>query len=931
MDIQDRRYIIGIDLGTTNSAVSFVDLNAKEKKDKGIRLFEIPQLTGAGEVSSLQVLPSFYYIPGKYEISEEVIRLPWDQRITHAVGSFARDQGSRVPSRLVSSSKSWLCHTNADRRARILPWGSSAEVGKVSPVQATAAFLEHIRKAWNSTVGNEDDYLENQFLIITVPASFDEIARDLTIEAAKTAGLFNVILLEEPLSAFYSWLLYHEKDWHELVKPGELILVCDVGGGTTDLTLITLKETEGQTPGFERIAVGDHLILGGDNIDLTLARHVEMQFTGKVSLDGDRWKTLTHLCRRAKENILNGESDSETITLMGGGSSLIGGTLTAKIDRGMLEKIVLEGFFPLVEKSEIVRDSLKKGISEFGLPYEQEPAITRHIGNFMEKHRTDIEHAVGPGNAFPDLILFNGGSLKAKVVQERIRESVRVWFDEKDENRPRTLETKSLDTAVALGASYYGLVKAGKGVRVGSGSPRSYYLGIARSDDASADIKNAICIVPRGLDEGTRIALKNMEFDVLTNQPVAFDLYSSSYRSGDKTGDMVAIDETLTPLPPLQTVIQFGRKGLKTAIGVTVEAEYTESGVLELWCASVSTSHKWQLRFQLRDISKHSGISDREVFDSAMLAEILSIVTDAFEKDASSATLASLVKSITSSAHRSRNDWPLGLIRKITDVLLENADRRKFSPEHEVRWLNLVGFCLRPGFGDGFDEQRIKQLWKIYKTGVIFKKNQQALTEWWIMWRRVAGGLSAGQQRQFSQDLRALLLPKKGTKVRIPPQERVEMYMALANMERLSPKEKTEWGRALLAEITPKKTKPQYLWSLSRIGARELLYGPVDRVVPPNEIATWIGWMLENEWKNVGAAGDAMVQMARKTGDRARDIDSVLAGRLTDWLERNEMGDKTVIVNEVHDFEEQEEDAIFGESLPAGLTLRKVSSGHPMP
>ena len=924
MVMPESRYIIGIDLGTTNSAVSWVDLEAGEKKDKGIRLFQIPQLTGAGEVSALPVLPSFYYIPGKYEISEDSIQLPWDPHAAHAVGAFARDQGSKVPSRLVSSSKSWLCHTNADRRARILPWGAPDGVGKISPVQATASFLDHIRKAWNSRAANEDDYLENQFLIITVPASFDEIARDLTIEAAKTAGLSNVILLEEPLSAFYSWLIDHEKDWHERVAPGELILVCDVGGGTTDLTLITLRQTEGQTPGFERIAVGDHLILGGDNIDLTLARHVERQFGGNVSLDGDRWKTLCHLCRQAKENILNGESDSETITMMGAGSSLIGGTLTAKIDRDMLEQVVLEGFFPLAEKSDEVKAPLRKGISEFGLPYEQEPAITRHIGNFLEKHRDDIGSAVGTGKISPDLILFNGGSLKASVVQERIRAAIRRWFGETDETRPRVLSTRSLDTAVALGASYYGLVKAGKGVRVGSGSPRSYYLGVARNGETPDSKQHAICLVPRGLDEGTRIALKDMTFDVLANQPVAFDLYSSSFRSGDNVGDMLEIDDSLTPLPPLQTVIQFGRKGLKTNIGVTVEAEYTEAGVLELWCASLSTGHRWQLRFQLRDISRSAGVSDREVFDSDVLAHIVSTVQAAFEKDAPASRLTGLVKSITSLAHRSRNDWPLGLIRRISDTLLEKPDWRKHSPEHEVRWLNLTGFCLRPGFGDGLDSQRITQLWKLYKAGVIFRKNQQALTEWWIMWRRVAGGLSAGQQRQFSQDLRPVLMPKKGSKVKVPSQERTEMVMAIANMERLSPKEKTEWGRTLLTEISPKKAKPQYLWSLSRIGARELLYGPVDRVIPPAEVGVWIGWMLENDWKQAAAVGDAMVQMARKTGDRARDVDPELAGKITQWLERNGMAEKGVAVNEVVDFGKQEEDAMFGESLPAGLTLREA-------
>ncbi|MFO8113205.1 MAG: Hsp70 family protein [Desulfosalsimonadaceae bacterium] len=927
MDMLERRYIVGIDLGTTNSAVSWIDTTAGGKKERGIRLFDIPQLTSAGEISSLPVLPSFYYIPGKYDIHEDAIRLPWHPQVSHVVGTFAREQGASVPARLVSSSKSWLCHAGADRQAKILPWGASLEEGKVSPVQASAAYLDHIRRAWNSRVKDEDGLLENQLLVITVPASFDEVARDLTIEAAKTAGLSDAVLLEEPLSAFYSWLVMHEQDWHNHIQPGELVLVCDVGGGTTDLTLITLTETGGQTPRFERIAVGEHLILGGDNIDLALARQVEIQFGTNASLSADRWKTLCHLCRQAKENILNGRMESETITLMGEGSRLIGGTLTARIDSEMLDRIVSEGFFPLVEKSETPSPFPKKGISEFGLPYAQEPAITRHIGNFLENHRKDIETFLGPREPFPDLVLFNGGSLKAEAIRERVCEAIRHWFGKTDENHPRVLETKSLDLAVAHGAAYYGLVKTGRGVRVGSGSPRSYYLGIAHgaaSEENAAETQKAVCIVERGLDEGSRMSLENMTFDVLTNQPVSFDLYSSSYRSGDRFGDIVFIDDTFTPLPPLQTVIQFGKKGAKTAIAVTVEVEYTESGVLMLWCSAVATGHKWQLRFQLRDSASRSPIADREVLDADHLSDVLSIVSEAFQKDAPKDALAGLVKSISKCAGRGRDDWSLGLIRNIADLLLEKTESRKFSSEHEVRWLNLVGFCLRPGFGDGFDEQRIKTLWKIYKSGVVFRKNQQALVEWWIMWRRVAGGLTAGQQRQFSQDLRPVLLPKKGGKVRTPGQERMEMFMAIANMERLAIKEKMAWGRVLISEINPKKARMQHLWCLSRIGARDLLYGPVDRVLPPEEAAKWLEWMLAQTWNQTVPAGDAMVQMGRKTGDRARDIDAALASRVSAWLEEHGMPEKAGPLKEIVALKKQEESAIFGESLPSGLILREA-------
>jgi len=919
----DYRYIIGIDLGTTNSAVSYVDLAADETKNRGIKLFKVPQLTGMGEVSPMPVLPSFCYIPGKYDISADAIRLPWQTDEENFVGTLARDHGAKVPSRLVASAKSWLCHSQADRRSRILPWGAGEEIPRISPVQATAAYLKHIRLAWNSRHGDDDDlYLENQMVVLTVPASFDEVARDLTLEAAKLAGIKNLTLLEEPLAAFYSWLIQHENNWRDFIQPGELVLVCDVGGGTTDFTLITLRETEG-SPRFERIAVGDHLILGGDNIDLALARHVEQQFNNSRPLSADRWKTLCHLCRQAKENILDQGEESETITLMGEGSSLIGGTLSAKITRESLEQIVLDGFFALLRPQAEKSRTPRKGISEFGLPYESEPAITRHVGAFLQAHQEDIRQFLGERSAFPDLILFNGGTLKAELVRERTREALRHCFGEDDTAQPRVLENPNPDLAVALGASYYGLVKTGVGVRVGSGSPRSYYLGFTRKDAAGKEKQAAICLVERGVDEGTTLSLpESLDFEVLTNQPVSFDLYSSSYRSGDRCGDILSVDETLTPLPPLQTVIQFGQKGKKTAIPVAIEAEYTEMGVLALWCRSLSSQHRWRLQFQLRDAGQPAEVGETEVYEAEAVDAAKQRIQDLFARDASAAKRSGVMKAIAGAVNRPREKWPLGFIRELADQLLDMIEVRRLSADHEIRWLNLSGFCLRPGFGDGMDSQRIKTLWKIYRQGVIFRKNAQAKAEWWIMWRRVAAGLSAGQQRQVFQDLRPLVLPKKNAKVRLEPQERVEVWMAVANMERLMAKDKVELGRQLTAGLHPKKTKPQFLWALSRIGAREPFYGPVDRVVAPDEAARWIHTLLSMDWKNPKPAAAALAQLARRTGDRMRDIEADLQQQVVDFLTRNEMTGQVRYVTEVVALEKQDETTVFGESLPSGIVLK---------
>lgn len=920
--MDEKRYIIGIDLGTTNSAVSYVDLQEENRKNRGIRLFKIPQLTGPGEVSALPVLPSFCYLPGGYDISEEAIRLPWRSDAPGFVGRFARDHGSGIPARLVASAKSWLCHSGADRRAPILPWGSGDDVRRISPVQATAAYLKHIRLAWNSTRGDDDAlYLENQTIIITVPASFDEVARDLTIEAATMAGLANVTLLEEPLAAFYSWLIAHESDWEDHIRPGQLVLVCDVGGGTTDFTLITLEQTEGP-PRFVRIAVGDHLILGGDNIDLALARHVEREFSRQSPLTTDRWKTLCHLCRQAKENILNFDIAGDTVTMMGTGTRLIGGTLSAEIDRQTLENIVLDGFFPLVNPDTGAQPGARKGISEFGLPYATEPAITRHIGMFLEKHREDVQQMLQK-SPFPDFILFNGGSLKAGVVQERIREAIRHWFSESDVRLPRVLENPEPDLAVALGAGYYGLVKAGQGVRVGSGSARAYYLGLAGGADGDGDQVTAICLVERGAEEGVRISLPDRAFEVLANQPVSFALYSSSYRSGDRSGDMVLVDDTLTPLPPVQTVIQFGQKGTKTAIPVQMEAEYTEMGVLAVWCRSLSSPHRWRLQFQLRNIVVGTGVRDAEVFESTMVETAASLLEQAFSEHADAAVLSRVSKNLSDAVGRSRDKWPLSFIRRLADTLLIMINNRRFSADHEIRWLNLAGYCLRPGFGDGLDEQRIRQLWKIYKQGVLFGKNSQVDQEWWILWRRVAGGLSSGQQRQFIQDIRSRVVPKKGSKVRIPAQEQHEIWMAIANMERLAVRDKVEFGRMLMDGIQPRKIVPQMVWALSRIGARNLLYGPVDRVVPPAEVAEWIRRMLDMQPRNPAPIGNALIQMARKTGDRVRDMDPDTIEQVADWLEQNQMADKIRFLTTVVPLAPQDETLMFGEELPCGIVLKQ--------
>ncbi|MCP4578489.1 MAG: hsp70 family protein [Deltaproteobacteria bacterium] len=930
------KYIIGIDLGTTNSAVTYIDLDAnKERSRPVIRHFEIPQLTGPGEISKAKVLPSFLYLPGNHEFPDDALALPWnDANKESFAGILAREMGAKSPKRMISSAKSWLCHEKVDRHAPILPWGEDDPGEKRSPIIVTSAYLKHIKNAWNHHLGeDESTLLENQSVVITVPASFDEVARDLTVEAAADAGIPNITLLEEPLAAFYSWLDVHEQKWDQQVAPGELILICDVGGGTTDFTLITLREKDGN-PVFERIAVGDHLILGGDNMDLALAHLSENRLQGekKKKLSMGRWQSLCNQCRQAKEDILGELEDEKTITLIGEGRKLIADTKTTKLTGSDMETVILEGFFPLVTPEESLNLKPRQGMTEFGLPYAQDPAITRYLIRFLEQHREDLKETLNRDSIEPDLIMFNGAALKPAILQERIRAAISTRFHKTEDFPPRVLQNPDLDIAVALGASYYGRVRKGFGVQVDSGSARGYYLGVHLSGKTALDEKTdhhepetAICLVERGMLEGTQNELHDKQFSVLANQPVRFHLYSSSFRSGDAVGDVIPIDETLTTLPPLHTVIKFGKKtkgGL--SIPVKVEAHYTEMGTLALWCQSLKSPHRWRFQFQLRTMDQPSDVSDREVFEESLVNESILKIRETFSGKTAKTQPARLIKDITKTVNAGKEKWPLEFIRRMADELMVLASSRTLGIEHESRWLNLIGFCLRPGFGDALDEHRIERLWKSFHDGPFNTKNVQVRSEWWVLWRRIAGGLSASQQRQIFLTISTLVKPGKGgKKPNLAPQEEMELWMTLANLERLSIEDKAARGKQLIKNLHPKKSRPQHWWALSRIGAREPLYGPIDRVLSPGLVTAWIKTILFQNWKNPKPVGMALSQIARLTGDRKRDLDPEVIKDIIDWLSPHEWADSHIhVLKEVVPLAHREETQMFGESLPSGIHLR---------
>lgn len=564
--------VLGIDLGTTNCAV------ARAGADGSVAVLPIPQLTGPGELRAEPLFPSSLYLHGPTEFAPGSTGLPWDDAPRYLLGEWARRRGIENSSRLVHSAKSWLSHAGIDRTAPLLPLTAPEGVARVSPLEATTAYLAHLRNAIADAAGDQ--------VLITVPASFDASARALTEDAARRAGFAQPILLEEPQAAFYAWLERHE-DWRTRVHPGARILVVDIGGGTTDFTLIAVGEANGELT-LERLAVGEHILLGGDNIDLALARAVEQELAARnTRLDAMQLHMLWQRCRAAKEKLLapGATQTEEPVTILGRGTGLIGGSIKAALRRETLEQILLTGFLPAVPLDEQPARARRAALQEVGLPYASDPRITAHLARFVQQAGA------------PTHVLFNGGVLHAPIVRQRILESLEAWL-----GRPvEVLQGEDLMHAVARGAAYYGLARQGRGIRIRGGVARSYYIGIESSMPAvpgfPAPMK-ALAVVPFGLEEGSSVELPKQEFGLLTGEPAEFRFFSSVSRHDDKPGDILdPIPPGVEELSPIEVTLP---PAAEKVARVTLAADVTATGVLELWCVG-KDGHRWKLEFNVRE------------------------------------------------------------------------------------------------------------------------------------------------------------------------------------------------------------------------------------------------------------------------------------------------------------------------------------------
>jgi molecular chaperone DnaK (HSP70) len=935
-------FLIGVDLGTTNSAVAAVDTR---RRDPRTEVFRIPQLIAPGVVEPWPVLPSFLYFPEPDEIAAGGIALPWEPSPSAIVGVLARDRGALAPARQVTSAKSWLAHPGVDRHGAFLPWGSTGAAPRISPVDASARYLMHLRDAWNATIasGDEAAAFERQSIVLTVPASFDEEARELTVEAAREALLLTLTLLEEPIAAFYAWMA--EQRRAIALEDEEIALVCDVGGGTTDFSLIRVR-VEAGAPSFERVAIGDHLLLGGDNLDLALATIVERRIAEvrpTMRLTITQRSSLRRLCSAAKERMLGeATADRVPITVLGAGRSLIGDSITLDLTRVEVEAALNE-FLPLTRADEESRGHDRRaGLRELGLPYETDPAITRHLAAFLARsaavfasdHRALVVTA-GRRMIRPDLVLFNGGFFTPPVARERIAQTLAGWFG----NTPRLLVTGNLEAAVAIGAATYARLRAGIGrteslVKAGSG--RAYYIALGAP--RGAGLTAAVCVLARGTEEGTERTFDHL-FTVVTNRPVSFSLFSSTTRP-DRAGDIVSLDPDVDAREhaPLVTVFRFGRKSRHVELPVRLSVAFTEVGTLDVWCRSETTEHRWRLQFQVRSAAEEmdgaEGATSKDESSEVVIADEAigaagALIRSLFDRPSGDVTPEDIVAQIEKHFGYAKSAWPLGVIRQLADALLEVGEGRRRSAPLEARWLNLFGFCIRPGFGAAKDPWRITEARKVYAAGVSFVSSIQNRVEWLVLWQRASGGFTAGQQRELAQRVMADLGLASAKAKKPNPQVERESWRLLASLERLDAATRVKIGDEVVRRLRRDEGNASLLWSIGRLGARTPIYGPLTSVVAASDAGRWLEELVANE-RSTPEVFAAIVQIGALTGDPLRDLDELVLDAARQRLrDAGVEPDQARPLYEVVATTFADTSRAFGEPLPNGLRLSDDAGSGP--
>jgi molecular chaperone DnaK (HSP70) len=938
--IETAKHVVGIDLGTTNTVVASFAVEEAEETSLSPDVLRIPQLVTAREVAARPLLPSCLYAPLAGEVQGDP---EW------ICGELARRRGSEISGRFVASAKSWLCHAGVDRLAPILPWGTQGEQGeqgepdapRISPLDASTRYLVEVKMAWDRA--HPDAPLAKQDVILTVPASFDEVARELTVRAAEAAGL-TVTIVEEPTAAFYDAMRddsgreRSNTAWDKLlgrvgkkdVAQGldeQFVLVCDVGGGTTDLSLMAVgARKKGEAPPIRRVAVGRHILLGGDNMDLALAHLAESRIGQPGSLSATDLAQLVLACRDAKERIFGGAREAR-VTVLGRGGKLIGGAKSTTLTADDVRNVVVSGFFPRVEKN-AEPSRARGGLVSFGLPYERDVAITRHVAQFLSRHAAEMN---GRG---PDAILLNGGVFLAGQIRDALVSVVTSW----SEKEPALLPNADPDLAVARGAVLYGFARRGKGIRVASGASHGYY--VALDDKSARGAKRAVCIIPRGAEEGVFQEAKGKSFELLVGQSVRFELHASDVRR-DKAGALVDLpeagDDSFERLPPLVARVN-ATKG-ERAIPVTLGGVLTPAGTLELFCTNTTnTKQRVRLELQLKADARASAMSAPAPPPASLApaaptgAGVAASKLDAAKKliersfgkrgEADSRETKELSRDLEKILG-DRLSWTMDTVRDLADQLMTNPGGRRRSSTHERMFFMLTGFCLRPGFGDPKDQERVRVFSTLFEGRLAFPDESRGWQQFFIAWRRVAGGTTDALQLALRDAFDPCIAPREaglGRPKRMPG-GLDELSIMLASLERVAPERRAALGEWLI-ERTWSEADPR-LWSaIGRVGARVPLYASLHHVVAPRIVEPWIERLLREDWNRLTTAAHAAVQLARVTDDRARDVST----RLREAVERklraaNAKQEWISAVRERADLSEAEKVAVMGEGLPIGLRL----------
>ncbi len=878
-----------------------------------VQLLPVPQLVAPGEIDARPLLPSFLYLPAPGELSEAQRGLPWGPS-GHVVGELARRLGAAGPTRLVASAKSWVCHGGVNRRAPILPWSAPDEAPHVSPFEAQVAYLAHLRAAWESA--HPDAPLREQDVVVTVPASFDEAARELTAQAALEAGLGEVRLLEEPQAAFYDFLGAHADDIGAQLRDAALILVVDVGGGTTDLTLLRVAP-ESDGPRIERIAVGGHLMLGGDNMDAALATHALEKAGLERPRDASVWSALVQSARHAKERLLGADApDTVTLPLQSRGSSLVGGTKSIALERDEAIRVLVDGFLPRTAADEIGERGARAGLTTLGLPYTRDVAIGRHICGFLRRHAAAALEAgarVQDGLPRPDRVLLNGGVFHAVALVERLSQVLASWYGEPVPLLPHT----SLDTAVAHGAVRSALARHGLGRRIGGGTARAYYIAV----ESDAGGRSALCIAPRAMQEGDSVEVRDRVLDLRVDQRVAFSLYAYTGDRIDPPGTLIDVDDELDALPPLQAVLRDrDRLGTRGTVPVTLRAALTDTGALEVHLVTLALPpRRWRLEFALAQERAKPEPERAAPASGARTPREVGKVRPVLHRSFSSAD-ARAVKGVRRELEDllgPRGEWSGAICRALWEECIQLEGARGTTEEHELAWLRLSGWCLRPGFGAPLDDARLDRRWTLREQG-LRRPTRATWVEWWILWRRIAPGLDAERQRILFDDVRPWLWP--GPKPPAGPHAHgpVEMMHLVAVLERLPIDAKTAAGELFLE----RSDKLGSYWPLGRVGARVLLRGDAGSVVPPGIAQRWLRHLLDLDWEKAEGAAFAAASIARLTGAAARDVDAALRAEVVERLARVKApASWSELVQRPSGLPEGDLKRVLGEALPAGLRL----------